>query len=213
VNLRSSAFLALARTRKLAPYLLHSYDYMYSPAQLAFLLEQLDATENVPGAVLEVGCALGATTVFLNRHLNGSREYFALDTFGGFTAEDVQAEHRRGRLNSFANFRRNSRATFERTMKLNGARVTAIEADAKTFDYSPLAPLSFVLVDVDLYQPVLATLNAVWDLMSPGGVIVVDDCDREHPMWAGGWEAYSEFVSSLGVPVDVRLTKLGLIQR
>ena len=98
-------------------------------------------------------------------------------------------------------------------MQVNGAsRVTAIKADAKTFDYSTIGPFSFCLVDVDLYQPVHATLEAVHSLMSPGGVIVIDDCERDHPMWRGGYEAYVEFVGANRLPEDIRLGKLGVIQ-
>ena len=98
-------------------------------------------------------------------------------------------------------------------MELNWVRrVMAIEADAKKLDFTTIGPFSFCLVDVDLYQPVLATLNAVWDLMTPGGVIVVDDCDADHPLWRGSYEAYVEFVDGKGLPTDIRRTKLGVIQ-
>ena len=109
----------------------------------------------------------------------------------------------------------NSKSSFERTMELNGVRrVTAIETDAKTFDFTTIGPFSFCLVDVDLYQPVLATLNALWDLVTPEGAIVVDDCDADNQLWrAPLHEAYAEFVAGKGLPKDIRRTKLGVIQR
>ena len=62
--------------------------------------------------------------------------------------------------------------------------MTAVETDVKRFDFTTIAPFSFCLVDVDLYQPVLVTLRAVFDLMMPGGVIIVDDCDAIDPFVA-----------------------------
>jgi hypothetical protein len=35
------------------------------------------------------------------------------------------------------------------------------------------------LVDLDLYRPVLSTLNAIYEDVSPGGIVVVDDCQQD----------------------------------
>jgi len=215
---RDRVFSALTRTR-LGKYLLPSYDYMFSPSQLSLLAAELERTDGIEGSILEVGCASGATTVFLNQHLEwigSAKRYFALDTFSGFLRDDVEMEEqRRGRDEySFTHFQRNSLAMFERTLRLNDIRrVTAIKADAKRFDYSGIAPISFCVVDVDLYVPVFATLAAVYELMSPGGVIIVDDCDPDSAMWRGAYEAYAEFVETTGDRKDIRQRKLGFIQR
>jgi len=215
---RAAIFQALSSTTKLAPYLHHSYDYMYLPAQLAFIAAEVEQTDPLRGSIVEIGCAFGATTVYLDQHLrylDSTKRYYALDTFSGFRPEDVEVErHERGRRQeNFSGFQRNSRASFERTLRLNGVdRVTAIEADAKTFDYKTIGPFSFCLIDVDLYQPVLASLNAIHELITPGGVIIVDDCDADHPTWRGSYEAYAEFVADKGLPEDIRHTKLGVVR-
>jgi hypothetical protein len=123
--------------------------------------------------------------LFLDHHLcdiRSDKRYF------GFTPEDVAIESDRGRGSEFKHFRHflgNSKLSYERTMKSNKVRrVTAVETDVKRFDFTTIAPFSFCLVDVDLYQPVLVTLRAVFDLMMPGGVIIVDDCDAIDPFVA-----------------------------
>ena len=77
---------------------------MFTPAQLAFLVRCLDETEGVPGTIVEIGCATGRTTVFLNKHLDevhSSRGYVCIDTFSGFTEDDVSFEtSQRGKANS-----------------------------------------------------------------------------------------------------------------
>src|SRR5438045_9739817 len=81
-------------------YFFHRYTYMFSPAQLAFLCSCLEQAVAVPGGICEIGCAQGASTVFLNRHLDWlevTRPYTAVDTFGGFTEEDVTKEIERGK--------------------------------------------------------------------------------------------------------------------
>lgn len=193
----------------------HQYLYMFTPTQLGFLCEQVTKTAAVPGSIVEVGCAFGATTVFLNRHIDSlgiDVNYYAVDTFKGFTKQDVAYERAAGRNYAYSEFRENSQGTFDRTMRRNGVeRVTSFRADAGAFDYSKISPFRLALVDVDLYQPVLAVLESVYDLMSPGGVIITDDC-APGGAWAGAYDAYMQFVESKGLPVDIRLGKLGVIQ-
>src|SRR3981189_1053087 len=46
------------------------YPYMFSPAQLIALTDCIKSVSDVPGSFVEVGCAYGATTVFLNKFMN-----------------------------------------------------------------------------------------------------------------------------------------------
>ena len=192
----------------------HQYLYMFSPTQLGFLCDQVTKTAEVPGSILEVGCAFGATTVFLNRHIDSlglDVNYYAIDTFSGFTMPDISYERKAGRDYRYNEFRENSKATFDHTMRRNGVqRVTSFRADAGAFDYSKLAPYRLVLVDVDLYRPVLAVLNSIYDLMSPGGIIVTDDCAPGGP-WGGAYDAYNEFTKARGIDSLILHDKLGLI--
>jgi O-methyltransferase len=58
-------------------------------------------------------------------------------------------------------------------------RVTSFRADVTTFEYSKISPFRMALVDLDLYRPVLSTLNAIYEDVSPGGIVVVDDCQQD----------------------------------
>ena len=193
------------------------YEYMYSPSQLGFLCQQITNTAEVPGSILEVGCAWGATTVFLNRHIDDlglDVDYYAVDTFGGFTDDDIRCEHERGRRYPYsAAFHANSKAWFDRTMRRNHVtRVTSVRADAVTFDYRKIAPFRFVLIDVDLHRPVLAALEATYGLVSPGGTIIIDDC-KQGGEWGGAYEAYLEFSKENGLDADITHGKLGMITK
>jgi hypothetical protein len=153
--------------------------------------------------------------VFLNRHLDAvgaDRRYWAIDTFAGFVADDIALEHERGRRRRFDTFATNDRRWFEDTMALNGiTRVQVVRADANTFDFGQIGPVAFCLLDVDLYRPVLSVLEALYDQVTPGGVIVVDDCDPDHPGFRGAWEAYQEFVEHKALPSRIEHGKLGVI--
>jgi predicted O-methyltransferase YrrM len=194
-----------------------NYLYMFSPSQLGFLCEQVTSTAGVPGSILEVGCAYGATTVFLNRHIDElgiNVDYYAIDTFHGFNAHDIDVEDALGRHYPYHTyFRGNSKAWFSRTMRRNSiSRVAPLRADATTFDYTKIAPFRFVLIDVDLYRPVLTVLKAIYDLVSPGGTIIIDDC-QQRGKWGGSYEAFIEFTRAKGLEPVVKHGKLGLITK
>ncbi len=59
------------------------YAYMFTPAQLCFLVHCLDETKHLQGPVVEVGCARGQTTLYLNLHLaslESPKPYICIDT-------------------------------------------------------------------------------------------------------------------------------------
>lgn len=190
---------------------------MFRPHELAFLVSNLTKTHGLPGPVVEIGCAAGHTTVFLNKHLDDlvdSRKYVCIDTFAGFTAEDIAIESDRGKdpnLYAFL-FRAYRKRWFDRTIANNKInRVVSIEADANSFDFGPLEDISFCLVDVDLKRPVMRSLEEVVPRMAPGGIVVVDDCSP-NDKFDGALAGYLEFVEQSGFPIDIREGKLGVVE-
>ena len=142
------------------------YDYMFDPDQLMVLVDTVTATDHIQGSLLEVGCAGGATTVFLNRHLDvlgSDLRYVAVDTFAGFTDEEIAVERQRGHGERYRwLFRNYDKSYFDQTMANNDVtRVTSVEADANTYDFSRHDRISWCLIDVDLYRPVKAALAGV----------------------------------------------------
>jgi O-methyltransferase len=194
------------------------YPYMFSPAQLAYLSSCISELDGVDGAIVEVGCAFGDTTVYLNEHMRTTgirRPYVCIDTFSGFTQRDLDDEvSNRGRRAPAGEFRPNKRKWVQRTLDVNKADgVTLYEADAATFDFANLGSIAFCLVDVDLYLPVKCVLERVFDVVPSGGRIVVDDCGTLEAAWEGANEAYREFVQARGLPQRILLDKLGVIEK
>ena len=193
------------------------YHFMYSPTQLIYMAECIKAVENVPGCFVEAGCAYGATTTFLNRYmdnLNLDRKYYALDTFSGFVDEHAQYEiGARGKPSRLSQaFVENKKAWFDRTMKMHEVtRVTSVQTDIAKFDFASIAPIAFCLLDVDLYKPIKATLPSIHAAMSPGGVIVIDDCKPDN-IWDGALQAYEEYIQENGLPREIQCEKLGIIR-
>ena len=202
-------------------FFFYRYRYMFSPQQLAFFLNCIDDTRGLPGAILEIGCALGHTTVWLNKHLDTTgieKDYFCIDTFAGFTRNDTDFEVKQREKE--ANLMRmsgvglsvNRKKWFDRTMQDNGiSRVRSLQGDIGTLQVKTITPrISFCLIDVDLYLPVKAALEQVYPLMDKNGIIVVDDCKSDN-IFDGAYQAYSEFISQKGLEEKIVQEKLGVI--
>ncbi len=194
------------------------YPFQFSPQQLIFLTECVSRAASVPGCCAEVGCNRGYTSAFLSRFMEESgitKDYYAIDTFSGFISDHVDHEVKaRGKSESIRfKMADNKKSWFDRSMEVTGIKgLTAIQADAAAFDYSSIAPIAFCLLDVDLYVPIAKALPRIYENLSPGGIIVVDDC-APNQAWDGALQAYDEFVETENLPHDVRHGKLGLIEK
>ena len=197
-----------------------TYVYEFTPPQLCFLCQCLERTTEVEGAVFEIGCSSGATAVFLNKYLAAAgirKDYYAVDTFGGFVREDVEFEvtHRRKTTGMYAGrFTANKKKWFDATMRQHGlAHVRSVQGDVNELDLTAFGPLAFALLDVDLYRPISKALPELYSVLSPGGIIVVDDCDATNPRWDGADQAYKEFMAQSGRPAQIVHRKLGIVTR
>lgn len=151
------------------------YQYLHTPAELAFLCRCLDETRHIPGCIVEVGCYRGETTLYLNYHMTSEgieKPYVAMDTFSGFTGADLDVDVRHGKDREIYRdrFGFNDRRWFDEAMLRNHwitkGRVRSIAADAGTFDFAQLAPIAFCLMDVVLYEPTRLALARTWDVLS-----------------------------------------------
>jgi O-methyltransferase len=201
----------------------HRYEYFFWPRELNFLCEQIAASLDVPGSFLEVGCARGATSVFLNKHLDClerwdgitpiDKTYYCLDTFSGFVDSHVEHERKEGfhRDENYTEFDLNDEKWFKFMLVQNEVtRTRVIKADAAAFDYSAIGPFCFVLLDVDLYLAIAGALPGIYEQLSPGGVLIVDDC-QSNGRYDGARQAYVEFVKSIGEPEHYEHRKFGMI--
>lgn len=147
---------------------------------------------------------------------NIRKSYFAIDTFSGFVADDIRFEVAdRGKTKDLiTGFQANKKKWFDGTMQQNNiTRVRSIEADVNEYDLTTLGPLSFTLLDVDLYRPMKKALQELYEVLSPGGIIVVDDCDASNIRWDGSDQAYKEFMKERNQFVQIIHGKLGVIRK
>jgi O-methyltransferase len=194
------------------------YPYMNPPSELLELRQQLLGVQ-APGAAVEIGCNQGWTTCFLLealRECGMKRDYVCIDTFNGFTAEDVRFECRvRGKTDELYDgfFLINDPVWLEASLTRFGYQNAVVKkADATKFDYGSLGPIAFALVDVDLYRPVRASLEQLLPNMACGGMVMVDDCDARDERWDGAHQAYMEFCTERSIRPEFLCRKFGIIR-
>jgi hypothetical protein len=158
----------------------------------------------VPGAVVEVGCASGGTAAHsdrLLRNIGANKPYVAIDTFDGFVPDQFNHDAERGTPESCRRgFAASSLPLVRQIVRQLGAPdVELIRGDIVTLAPERLPQqISAALVDVDLSLPVYAALRKVWPRMSPGGMILVDDCDPQNGFRAR--DAFRRFCVEQGLP-------------
>lgn len=183
------------------------YGYKVNPGQLAALVNLIESSRDYGGAVCEIGVAQGDTSVFLLEHLKtmqDERPLHLFDTFSGFTEDSIAVEvNQRGKsLKEYDKFRYGDEQIFIRKLRRQGyANFKTHKGDAAKFDWASIAPIGAVLLDIDLYAPTKAIMDAVWPHLRPGGGIVVDDCLAGTP-WDGSLQAYEEFIAVHGLPFE-----------
>lgn len=174
------------------------------PERLYLWSHMLVETAKVPGAVVEIGCAAGGTAAHcdrLLRSLSVDKRYVAVDTFDGFVADQFDHDTDKGTPESARyGFTGISPELVRQILRRLGAPgVELIRGDIVRLAADELPEqISAVLVDVDLSQPVYAALEKAWPRVSPGGVVLVDDCDKQSIFRAR--DAYQRFCAEAGLP-------------
>jgi O-methyltransferase len=207
VSLVETVKYAIYRTPGLARLMAPKYPYKVNPAQLTSMIDFIERSRAEGGAVAEIGVAQGDTSTFLLEHLRtvaDPRTLLLFDTFSGFTTESVQHEVlKRGKPRSeYDKFRYGDELRFRRNLMNAGYnQFRTIQGDAATFDWDSIGPIGAVLLDIDLYQPTIAILEAVYPRLVTGGGIVLDDCVAGTP-WDGSLQAYDEFIDAHDLPFE-----------
>jgi O-methyltransferase len=167
----------------------------YSTFQMAHYAASLPV-----GDVIECGCWHGHSTVAIAAILaekGFSGRFHVFDSFEGglspFTDKDE----------SFFRLSDREKSTLVKVFESDFAFVKSVTAKfgfvelhrgwiPQSFGSFTLAPIKFVHVDVDMYEPTKASLEFFWDSLVPGGCIVVDDYN--HAVFEGATRAVDEFL-------------------
>jgi predicted O-methyltransferase YrrM len=176
----------------------------YRNLDRVYFLGQLAALScRAPGDTVECGAYLGLSSVEICRATQPGRRHHVFDSFAGLSEpDDVDGPYwRKGSMSS-------SEAVFRDNLAEHDV-VTYAGWIPERFSDLETDTLCFVHVDVDLYQPTLDSLQVLYGLVSPGGVIVCDDYGFD--TCPGASRAVDEFAATIPETVLSAPTGQGVI--
>lgn len=143
---------------------------------LYVLLERLANTKKVEGAVLELGCCSGLTSVYMRRVMDAmktNKDFHVYDSFEGLPekkAEDTTPSNGQFLTSSMSV----SEDMLINKFQEQGLKLPVIHKGwFKDAEYPK--KISFVFLDGDFYQSILDGLTQVVPRMSKGGIICIHD--------------------------------------
>ncbi len=157
-------------------------DQISRPA-LEVVLRELQRSLVAPGAVVEFGCYIGTTSLFIRRLLDDhdlARPFHVYDSFAGLppkTKPDASAagvDFTAGQLSV-------SKKQFLEQFQRANLRPPIIHKKwFNELEDAELPPqISFGFLDGDFYESILTSLQLVWPRLHPEGIITIDDYKRE----------------------------------
>ncbi len=192
-------------------------DQIKRPA-LEVVLGQLERAlaNGTEGDVVEFGCYIGTTSLFIRRVLDGAepsggRQFHVYDSFAGLPPKRPQDQSAAGvdfRAGELSVSKKQLLAEFQR------AHLRPPVAHKAWFnelnDEDVPAQLAFAFLDGDFYDSIIDSLRLVWPRLSPGGIICIDDYGRE--TLPGVERAVRDYFQSR--PQDVRVShNIGVITK
>ena len=140
----------------------------------------------------------------MTKALGVTRRYVCVDTFRGFVDAQFTHDRQAGTAASKRRgFQANSRALVQKLLTNWGVSdIELVQMDVVSMPASLLPEHVVVaLVDVDIEAPTYAALEKLYPRLTPGGVILVDDCaaDPANP-FRGARLGYQRFVAERKLP-------------
>ena len=151
----------------------------------------------VDGHIVELGCYVGTTSVFIRRLLDKysqseTREFHVYDSFAGLPDKHDKDQNaagidfKAGEL--FATKKELIRAFASQNLKIPSIHKGWF-SELKEDDIPQ--PLAFAFLDGDFYESILDSLRLVWPKMSEGSYVLIDD--YMNPSLPGVEKAVAEF--------------------
>lgn len=189
-------------------YYSQARDYsLCSYERLRGLYEAVDRTirEGVPGDVVECGTARGGSAALMGLILaerRADRKVWLFDTFEGMPPP-TKADPDYDRAVAFVGQCRGSLEEVQdlfRRLHLLDRAVFVKGLFEDTVPKTDVRPISVLHLDGDWYSSVKVCLDHLYERLSPGGVIQIDDYGH----WEGARKAVNEFRTARGIHAPLR---------
>jgi O-methyltransferase len=142
-------------------------------------------TRNVEGDIVELGCYIGTTSLFLRRMLDAyeqssQRELHVYDSFAGLPDKSTQDSSVAG-----DQFKAGELSVSKKQLlhEFHKAQLQPPIIHKAWFNKLSLADvpkqIGYAFLDGDFYESILDSFKLIWPVLSPNAVIAVDDFGRE----------------------------------
>lgn len=201
-----NAVLKTSLTYDLLPYTMGGSKALENAFQVVLLANQ----RRIPGALVECGVAEGGTAAMMalsTRHLSeGTRRKWLFDSFEGLP-DPTDMDYEGGKLGEFirplpkgaclGTIEQVSELLFEK-LRVPREEVSLVKGwfqDTVPAMKEDIGPISVLRLDGDWYESTKIPLNHLYDQVTPGGFIIIDDYATCH----GSRRAVEEFRSERGL--------------
>ncbi len=166
-----------------------------------------------PGCFVECGTWAGGLSFSMMTLLDGIAEWHFFDSFEGLPVPGA-LDGAEAKQDS-AIWHNNNSADYDAFMKslseidARGARVTVHRGwfESTTPHFESGYPISILRLDGDWYESTMTCLEAFFDRVSPGGLIIIDDYDD----WVGCRRALHDFLSRREASERIQRSSKGVV--
>ena len=160
---------------------------------------------NISGDLVECGAAKGGSASLIGltlKRLNAHRTLWVLDTFEGLpspTIEDPDWEIAKKFTGSCRATVTEVSALFESLGILDSCKLIKGRFQETVQEFSSVG-IALLHIDGDWYDSVKACLEGLYDRVTPGGVIQIDDYGH----WKGSRKAVDEFIANRSLRINLQ---------
>lgn len=152
--------------------------------ELAVILRECEKTlSTIPGDVVELGCYVGTTSLFLARILQAQaseRRLYLYDSFAGLPEKVPEDDSPAGLQFQQGELAASKKDLIKRFRQERLSLPTIKKAWFSELTAGDMPPhIAFAFLDGDYYESIQDSLRLVWPRLSAGGCIVVDDYVNE----------------------------------
>lgn len=157
-------------------------DQIKRPA-LGVVLREFEKTLDIEGDVVEFGCYIGTTSLFIQRilnHYNSSKAFYAYDSFEGLPDKVAQDSSGAGEQFQGGELSVSKKQFLQEFHKASLKSPITIKGWFKDLKPEQLPEqISYAFLDGDFYESIIDSLRLVWPRLSPNGAITIDDYGRD----------------------------------
>lgn len=165
----------------------HILSDQVGPQELGVIWNALQKVlaQGIPGAIVEFGCYVGTTSLFIRRLLDQAgqsalREFHVYDSFEGLPPKTAPDTSPSGVDFAAGKLRVSKKEFLRQFHRVHLTPPTIHKGWFNQLTENDIPPsIAFAYLDGDFYESILSPLHFVWPRLAPEGVIIVDDYNRE----------------------------------